>query len=177
MNFKSLSLSLFLGLSVMPAAQAAQCPKSRPPVVVSTIIQSTAQEVWDVMLDFKNYADWNRWVVRIDGDPIRGGWVRAYNAQGAALDLRITSIQAHQSICWTDVTWFTHFGVGGWRCRNIEVLPDGQGVKVTNHFEYTGVFALALDLASRKYLEYGMKLENESLRDFVEGRRRESTAP
>ena len=152
----------------LSSAEAREERNKLPPIIVTTSMDSTVQEVWDVMIDFKNYGDWNRWVVRLEGDAEEGATVRAYNETGLSLDLQITSIEEPYEICWVDVTWFTHFGFGGWRCRSIEALPDGEGIKFTNHFEFTGVFGGMLDCFTREQLEQGMTLENESLREFVE---------
>ncbi len=166
--FIGLSFCLLTSNTFLSNAQAREPRKKLPPITVSTVMNSTAQEVWDAMMDFENYGDWNRWVVKLEGDAKLGGKVRAYNEQGISLKLKITSIEAPYKICWVDVTWFTHFGLGGWRCRSIEVLPDNQGIKFTNHFEFTGIFGGALAHFTRKMLKEGMELENESLRTFVE---------
>ena len=168
--FTGLCICIFTYGSFLSTAEARESSKRSRPIVVTTVMDSTVQRVWDVMIDFKNYGDWNRWVVKLEGEAIEGARVRAYNEAGSSLDLEITSIQEPYKICWNDVTWFTHFGLGGWRCRSIEALPDNQGIKFTNHFEFTGIFGGALDYFARDYLEKGMKLENESLRDFVEAK-------
>ena len=155
----------------MSSTEASESNNRRlPPIDVATVMDSTVQKVWDVIVDFKNYGAWNRWVVKLEGEAVKGGRVRAYDKSGTALDLEITSIQEPYRICWNDVTWFTRLGLGGWRCRSIEALPDNRGIKFTNHFEFTGVLGGALDFFTREFLEKGMKLENDSLREFVESR-------
>ena len=67
-----------------------------------------------------------------------------------------------------DVTWFTKFGAGGWRCRRIEEMPNGAGVRFVNHFEYTGIFASVLQRATLDFLQKGMQQENNNLKAFVE---------
>ncbi len=154
--------NLFLSSAGMCAGK-----KPLPPVIVTTVINSDVQKVWNVMADFKNYGDWNRWVVKLEGEAKEGAKIRAYGKSGGSLDLQITSIREPNEICWVDITWFTRLGVGGWRCRRIEATSDNK-VKFTNHFEYTGVFDGALDYLTREDLEKGMTLENESLRQYVE---------
>lgn len=140
-------------------------------IIIRTPIRATREKVWEVMADFKNYGVWNGWVGRIDGDAKEGATVHAYGkSANIKLDLKITSLQKPHAICWTDVTWFTHFGLGGWRCRTIEDLADGSGVMFTNHFVYTGPFKWALRFWTREGLVKGMTLENESLRDYVENK-------
>ena len=76
--------------------------------------------------------------------------------------------QLRPSGCWVDVTWFTNFGAGGWRCRRIEELPNGAGVRFVNHFEYTGIFASALERATIDFLQKGMQQENANLKTYME---------
>lgn len=141
---------------------------SADPIEVSTFIQSSPQKVWNVMADFENYGRWNAWVSKLEGSLEVGSKIRAYDRAGRSLKLQITSINEPFEICWNDVTWFTHFGLGGWRCRRIVPLADRSGVQFVNHFEFTGVFGGALEHYTREYLTKGMTLENESLKKYVE---------
>jgi hypothetical protein len=137
-------------------------------ISVTTAIDSTPQEAWDVMVDFKNYGDWNDWVVQLDGEAKIGSVVKAYSNSGQLLKLKITKMQRPYKLCWVDVTWFTKFGLGGWRCRTIKSNPNGEGILFINHFEFTGVFGGVLDLFARNFLKEGMELENTNLKDFLE---------
>jgi hypothetical protein len=170
MNLKRwvLNLSLLAVTCLNQPVNAQPASTDYSPIIVTTVIKSTMEKVWDVMIDFDNYSAWNKWVVKMEGEAKEGARVVAYSESGASLQLKITNLQAPHTICWVDVTWFTHLGVGGWRCRTIAPNPDGEGVLFTNHFEYTGIFHGVLDYFSRNALKKGMQLENESLRDFVE---------
>lgn len=162
---------LVLTFNQLNAAYAAcvGAEDSDSPIIISTVIKSSAQKVWDTMVDFKNYGLWNAWVGKIDGEAKLGSVVRAYGRESdISLDLKITKLKEPHILCWDDVTWFTNLGVGGFRCRIIEELPDGSGVKFTNHFEYRGVFRWLFSLSTREMLTKGMTLENESLREYLE---------
>lgn len=135
-------------------------------IVVMEDINSTVDKVWQVLIDFKNYDKWNSWY-RVEGVAKEGATVQAYDDLGSRLDLKITKIDEN-TLCWTDVSWFTNFGLGGWRCRTVMVNPDGAGVRLINHFEYSGPFRFILELATRKILLDGITLENKNLKAFVE---------
>ena len=132
------------------------------------VINGTAEKVWAALVDFEHYGKWNQWVPRLEGKPELGATVKAYANSGPQLDLKITSFVEPKEICWVDVTWFTNFGAGGWRCRRIEELPNGAGVRFVNHFEYTGVFASALERATLDFLQKGMQQENANLKTYIE---------
>lgn len=131
-------------------------------------IKGSAEQVWETIAQFDDYAQWNQWTVKLEGEPALGAHVKAYARSGGHLDLKITSFEEKREICWVDVSWFTHLGAGGWRCRRIEQLPNGEGVLFVNHFQYTGVFGPALEQVTRDFLEEGMQLENQNLKDFIE---------
>lgn len=141
-------------------------------ISVTTDIDATPDEVWNALVDFEGYGDWNQWY-GIEGPAIEGARVQAVaRGGGTRLDLEITQL-APYTICWNDVTWFTHLGMGGWRCRSIVERADGQGVRFINYFHYTGPLNLFLQLGTRKTLVEGMKLENRGLKRFVEDGRGE----
>ncbi|MDB9786848.1 hypothetical protein OAB57_01970 [Bacteriovoracaceae bacterium] len=146
--------------------------KRLAPVVVETIINDTTiDDVWDILIDFDNYEYMNDWV-KIEGEARVGEVVKVSTIKGSTtLLLEITSIVATgnvREICWDDVTWFTKYGLDGWRCRTIESLPDRNAVKLTNHFEYTGIFGGVLAFFTRNVLKEGMTLENTSLKKIIE---------
>ena len=134
----------------------------------SVVIKGTSEQVWATIADFEGYANWNEWMVRLDGEPELGAYLKGYAASGMHLDLQITSFIPNQEICWVDVTWFTNLGVGGWRCRSIQELPDGQGVLFVNHFQYTGTFGRALEYVTRDFLVQGRQQENANLKAYIE---------
>jgi hypothetical protein len=142
-------------------------------IVITTDIDSTVEDVWQVMIDFRNYETWNTWY-RLEGEAKEGATLKAYAQSGSHLDLQITKI-ANPTLCWTDVSWFTHFGLGGWRCRSVAANPDGRGVRFINHFEYSGPLRFILEFGTSKTVLDGMTLENQNLKTFLEKRKMENT--
>jgi hypothetical protein len=172
--------SLFIGLSFCafvfkPMSIFAQDVIDSTPhrIVVTTDIDSTVDEVWQVMINFENYNAWNTWY-RLEGEAKEGTKIKAYGESGGHLDLKITKMDEN-TLCWTDVSWFTHFGLGGWRCRSVAPNPDGNGVKFTNHFEYSGPLRFILECGTSKTVLEGMTLENQNLKNYVEKRNMETT--
>lgn len=168
-KFFNLALPLFLSANTyFSSTHAEEDSNGLAHLDYRIVIKGTTQQVWDAIANFEDYGQWNQWMVRLEGEPELGAYVRGYAASGGHLDLKITSFEERKEICWVDVTWFTHLGFGGWRCRQIEELPGGKGVLFINHFQYTGTFGQALEYVSRDFLEEGMLLENENLKSYVE---------
>ncbi len=159
---------LLLANTFFAVTHASASSKGLESIEYSTVIKGTAEEVWDAITNFEDYGKWNQFTVRLEGEPELGAYVKAYVKSGRHLDLEITSFLALKEICWVDVTWFTHFGVGGWRCRSIKELPNGKGVLFVNHFQYTGTFGRALEYVTLDFLKDGMQLENANLKDYIE---------
>ena len=142
-------------ISLSPLAQteskSTEClSELTAPITVSTRINSSAEKVWDLMMDFSSYGTWNGWVDRVDGDASVGSTVTAKLRDSfIELDLQITEMERPYNLCWTDVSKFTCLGVGGWRCRFITPLEDGSGVLLTNHFEFTGPFKLLISRSEK----------------------------
>lgn len=169
-NALGLMLAIITGASSFSAtAQAGEETQELDHIDYRIVIKGSAQKAWDAIADFDNYANWNQWMVRLDGEPELGAYVKGYADSGLHLDLKITSFRPLKEICWVDVTWFTHLGAGGWRCRRIEELPNGKGILFINHFQYTGTFGRALEYVTRDFLEEGMQLENQNLKAYIEG--------
>ncbi len=172
MILKSLFVGLVFSLFVFkPAVAFAQDVIDQGPdqIVVTTDVDSTLNEVWQVMIDFESYRNWNKWY-RLEGEAQVGSVVKAYMESGGIhLDLKITKMDEN-TLCWKDVTWFTNLGLGGWRCRTVWANPDGTGVKFTNHFQFSGPFRAVLKVAAREALLKGMLQENQNLKAFVERR-------
>lgn len=137
-------------------------------IVVTSDIGSTTDEAWEVLIDFKNYEKWNQWY-RLEGEAKEHSVVRAYTESEEHLDLKITRIEEN-TLCWRDVSWFTKFGLGGWRCRSVLANPDGSGIKFINHFEYSGPLRFILNHLTRDVVIKGMTLENQNLKDYLERR-------
>lgn len=176
MRHKNILVGLCCGFFAISPARALSdeycgMEEGRYPITFTTVIDATSEEVWDVISDFKNYGRWNRCTVKIDGELKKDAVIKAYGDDGKTLDLQITAINRPRSLCWNDVTWFTHFGVGGWRCRTIKAIPYSTAVLFTNHFEFTGTFDWVLNAYARGFLERCMIQENESLRDFIEAKK------
>lgn len=168
-TFLGFALSFFL-LSTLFVAPARAENYGLDSIEHSIVIRGSAEHVWDTIADFEGYGNWNEWMVKLEGEPEVGARLKGYAESGMHLDLEITSFEPMKEICWVDVTWFTKFGLGGWRCRSIEPMPNGKGILFVNHFQYTGAFGGVLEYFSRGFLEEGMQLENENLKAYIERR-------
>lgn len=142
-------------------------PRERGAVHLTTEIEIAAspQSVWDLLVDFENYSQWNEWLPELHGEAVEGGradgkvWL---NGELRRARHRVLQVDAPRALCWRDAgvtTWF----VWARRCRFLRENADGT---TTLHEQLTlnGSF---VDAAMRRYgaaLQRGLEREAESLR-------------
>jgi|GEM_PF-655923 len=170
--FTGLCVGVFLvGACELFASESTTVKEGESTLTVTTVLQSSPQAIWNAIVDFKNYDQWN--VYTISGEARLGATVQMHSKgfEGSwfidHLDLKIYKMEKNSTLCWIDVSNFTYLGAGGWRCRHLKPLADGK-VALINHFEYTGIFWWLLKYKTYDDLIKGLKDENEALKKYVE---------
>jgi len=69
------------------------------------IILAPAQRIWDILLDFKRYPEWNPFIVSAEGDPQLGSAIKvclALPEDGSTHTIRpiITACEARERLAW-----------------------------------------------------------------------------
>ena len=134
-------------------------------------IAASPETVYDVIVDFAAYRDWNPWID--DARPVAG---RPDHLEVDAVlgDRRMKVVHRileripGRAFTWSDTGWFTAFAYGE-RARTLEPTPDGR-CRYHVTLRITGPFAW---LAGRLYgpaLETGLTAETEALRARAEAR-------
>jgi hypothetical protein len=88
---------------------------------------ASADTVFNVLTDFAQYAQWNPWVVRVEGQPIVGSELLATAKLNGALRRvhhRVLVAERARSFAWCDVGWFTALTYGE-RVRYLQPRADG----------------------------------------------------
>jgi uncharacterized protein YndB with AHSA1/START domain len=146
-------------------------PRERGAVRLATEVEIAASsgEVWDLLVDFEGYSQWNAWLPELHGEAVEGG--RAKGKVRLDDDLRparhrVLQVDAPRTLCWRDAgatTWF----VWARRCRFVSERADGTTV-LRQELTLNGSF---VDAAMRRYggaLQRGLERESESLRRRAE---------
>lgn len=139
-------------------------------ITVETTIAAPPQVVWDVLVDFERYDEWNAWLPELHGEAVVGEravakvWLDGRLRRAAH---RVLEVEAPLRLCWRDAgitTWF----VWAMRCRTLE--PVEAGTLLREELVLDGSFVGA---AMRRYgadMQAGMAAEARSLREQVERR-------
>jgi uncharacterized protein YndB with AHSA1/START domain len=137
------------------------------------LIASSAERVWDVLVDLPGYTDWNPWLRHAEGQVRVGGvvWVRVRLGEK---DLRakhiVLVVDRPDHLCWRDAG-FSSLLVYGQRSRRLTEQPEGR-VLLRQELMLEGPLCR---LAVRMYgtsLQAGLEGETQALKRFVENRGR-----
>lgn len=67
-------------------------------------IQATAERVWEILTDFKNFQQWNPFIYKIDGDPSIGTRItihlRTPNGKNRRYQPKITMVEPFRELRW-----------------------------------------------------------------------------
>jgi uncharacterized protein YndB with AHSA1/START domain len=163
-------LALLASCTLMACAHDPQHDRKipRPPKVErwssSAEIAAPPELVWEVLVDFEAYAQWNPWLTEARGNAEVGASVDARVRLGAderKAAHRVFEVDAPRRLCWRDHGYTTSFATGS-RCRTLE--PDGEGgTRLQVELLVGGAFR---KMVARKYgadLQAGMDAETAAL--------------
>jgi hypothetical protein len=138
----------------------------------SVEIEAPTAAVWQVLTDFPRYPDWNDFIQRVEGRPVRGSRLKmamALPGRGLrTLKSRVLEAKPQQELCWRSRT-----GLPGILDRQhrfaLEELP-GHRCRLTQSESFTGLFrALVsqdlLDRIDRGFtaMNFALKIRAENL--------------
>ena len=136
-------------------------------------IEAPAEQVWDVLVDFDSYPEWNPFMTEVRGRPLRGatlhismrrpgGWRLRFRA-------RVVAAQRPSLLAWQGRGWAWWPGLlRGERWIAIQSLPGGRS-RIEMRTTFTGLLSslmVWLDryLASFDEMEQALKRRVEGLR-------------
>jgi hypothetical protein len=100
---------------------------------------ATPEEVWDVLMDFPSYQDWNPMVVAISGDPAPGSRVAVTIAmKGGRMRFTPTVVEYEpgRRFAWQGNVWVRGLFDG---LHRFEVEPSPSGAKFFHSEEFRGI--------------------------------------
>jgi uncharacterized protein YndB with AHSA1/START domain len=168
-----LGLSGIVGLGLLACAHPYGVPREPGAMYLTTEVEIAAppREVWDLLVDFDGYPQWNEWLPELRGEAVEGGRATAkvwLDGKLRRARHRVLQVDAPRTLCWRDAgvtTWF----VWARRCRFLSEGADGT-TTLREELTLNGTFVNA---AMRRYgdsMQRGLESEAESLRRHAEAR-------
>lgn len=99
-------------------------------VVEERHIEAPPEVVWQVLVDFDAYGDWNPWLVQAHGEAVVGAGVDAMVQLRTLRKARheVIEVVPHTRFCWQDVGWFVALARGH-RCRELTPVAGGTHLR------------------------------------------------
>jgi uncharacterized protein YndB with AHSA1/START domain len=126
-------------------------------------IAASPERVWQVLVGFDEYADWNPWLIEAHGDAAPGGVVHAVvvlGEQARKASHRVTDVVPNERFCWRDRGWFTPLA-RGWRCRTLTRTEEGTHLRV--ELGIRGPFRGMVERRFGEAMRTGLQRETEAL--------------
>lgn len=141
-------------------------------LTTSIVIESSAEAVWEVLMDFGAYPEWNPFVTTISGHPATGERlaVTLQNPGGKEIDISPTVTAAEKN---RRFSWLGRFGVkgifDGHHHFQIETDTDGS-VRFTQSEEFSGILVPVLWKMLDSKTRAGFEAMNTALKERAEVR-------
>ncbi len=139
-------------------------------VETSIEIDAPLNRVWEALIDFGRYPEWNPLTVRVLGEPRVEEVVTLHVHLGGREMTRkhvISRADGH-ALCWTIRTrkpWLMR----GERCQTLTDLGDGR-CRYANREEVLGMVSPIVSAGFGKAVRRGLEAVGEALKAHVEGR-------
>jgi hypothetical protein len=104
-------------------------------------INASAKIVWDILIDFDNYMEWNSFIKEISGDPKRGSHIQIFikppNSNGLNFKPEILVYDVGKEISWLGKLWIP--GLFDGRHSLIIEEVDDSNVLFIQKERFTGI--------------------------------------
>jgi uncharacterized protein YndB with AHSA1/START domain len=128
-------------------------------------IHASAEKIFDILIDFDSYGEWDPWLVWAEGDAVVGGKVAVDAIMGGKAqryDHVVIAVEPYSRFCWRDAGWNSYFAYAQ-RCRTLTPQADGTTlVKVETFID--GPLAWLGAALQGKNLQDGQDAETAALK-------------
>lgn len=134
-------------------------------IETSIIIHASKQKIWDILMDFEQYPNWNPFIQSISGERKLGNRIEAtigLGDKGMTFKPRITKLDKHNHFEWLGNLWTK--GIFDGRHGFILEEMDSQSTKLIHKEEFKGVLVGILWSMIGDDTEKGFNVMNEALK-------------
>jgi hypothetical protein len=132
-------------------------------------IDSPPEDVWNVLMDFDAYEEWNPFIRSIKGAPASGEQLAVVLGASGKKPMKFSPI-VQESEAPSHFGWLGSVGTKGIfdGYHHFELEPTHTGTRFRQYEEFTGVAVLVLLPAIRKSTTRGFEEMNQALKARVE---------
>lgn len=141
-------------------------------------IDAPPEVVWEVLLEFDNYPEWNPLSRAIDGVSADGDHLEptigSSDSGGALFEPTIVAVEEHRRLAWVD-RLLVPFAFDGYHEFHLESLEEGQRTRLLHRETFRG--ALVPVLFDRTRIERSFEAMNDAIKARAERRASVSSRP
>ncbi|SIR63074.1 SRPBCC domain-containing protein [Natronorubrum thiooxidans] len=134
-------------------------------------IDAPPDVVWDVLLEFESYPEWNPFVRAIEGEPTEGEQLRIRieppGARGMTVNPEVVAVEEHRRLVWLG-RLVVPFVFDGYHEFHLEPINNGERTRLLHRETVRG--ALVPLLFDRDALEAGFAVMNAAVKQRAEAR-------
>ncbi|QSW99670.1 SRPBCC domain-containing protein [Haloterrigena alkaliphila] len=134
-------------------------------------IDAPPEVVWDVLLEFESYPEWNPFVRAIEGDPTKGEHLRVRidppDSRGMTFKPEVVAVEENRRLAWLG-RLVVPFAFDGYHEFRLEPVGDGERTRLLHRETFRG--ALVPLLLNRDSLEAGFAAMNAAVKERAERR-------
>lgn len=134
-------------------------------------IDAPPDVVWDVLLEFDSYPEWNPFVRSIEGEPREGEHLRVRidppGGRTTTFEPEVVAVEENRRLAWHG-RLYVPFAFDGYHEFHLEPIDSGERTRLLHRETVRG--ALVPLLADLDALEEGFVAMNEALRERAESR-------
>lgn len=134
-------------------------------------IDAPPDVVWDVLLEFESYPEWNPFVRAIEGEPTEGEQLRVRieppGARGMTVNPEVIAVEENRRLVWLG-RLVVPFAFDGYHEFHLEPIDDGERTRLLHRETVRG--ALVPLLFDRDALEAGFAAMNAAVKQRAEAR-------
>jgi hypothetical protein len=134
------------------------------------VIKATAEKIWDILMDFESYPEWNPFIKKITGKPVPGEQIRA-TLQLEGRKHMVFKPKVKVNTPRQEFRWLGHFLVPGlFDGEHIFRLEpeDQNGIKFIQREEFRGILASAFLKRIGEATRSGFDAMNQALQQRAE---------
>lgn len=132
-------------------------------------IDATPEVVWDTLLDFASYSEWNPFVVSIEGEAEIGSRLQARlqlpEGMASVFKPTVTALEPNRHLEWLGVVGFR--GVFDGR-HQFRIDATAAGTRFTQSEEFTGILAPLMMMMIKSKTQLGFELMNKAIKERAE---------
>lgn len=134
-------------------------------------IDAPPSVVWDVLLEFDRYPEWNPFVRAIEGVPATGErlevTVEPPGSRRSTFRAELVAVEENRRLAWVG-RLLVPFAFDGYHEFHLEPIDDGERTRLLHRETFRG--ALVPVLLDSKRIERGFRATNEAIKARAEAR-------